>query len=294
MNQSATHKKQNAEMNGLVKQRGKTLRMIAIFAIYMAACLHVSCPFLSSQLEGGILQASSFKPFTSASAEEEIPQESQRVISDRFAELAEINDEVVSWLIAGTDIDTVVVYRDNDHYLDHDFYGRYSKGGTVFIDEENENWETDPYVIYYGHHMKDGSMFGPLIDYQELDYFKENTAIEVHSLYDNQVTQYVPFAVVDASVRLNHEEYFFLRRYETYASPIDSTAVHAFIAELQDRSLYEIPGLDVTAEDQIICLVTCSYRLKDGRLMVFCRRLHDGETAEEMAALIDANAVLKK
>lgn len=280
MNQSTTRKKRNAEMLGLIKQRGKTLGMIAIVAICMAACWHASGSFLT------------FKPF--ASAEEEIPQETPRVISDRLAQLLEINDEVIGWLIAGNDISTPVVYRNNAYYLKHDFYGRYSKGGTVFIDEENEGWETDPYMIYYGHHMKDGTMFGPLINYQELDYFKENTAIEVHSLYDHQVARYVPFAVVDASVQLNHDEYFFLRRYETYASPIDLTAVGAFIDELQERSLFEIQGLDVAAEDRIICLVTCSYRVKDGRLMVFCRQLRDGETPEDMAALIDANAVLKK
>ena len=49
-------------------------------------------------------------------------------------------------------------------------------------------------------------------------------------------------------------------------------------------SLWESP-VDVNVDDKLLMLITCSYDLEDGRLMVVCRRLRDGETPEEVAGL---------
>ena len=177
--------------------------------------------------------------------------------------------------------------------MNHDFYGKTNKAGTVFADVKNVNWETDPYVVYYGHHMKNGTMFGYMIRYKKLDYFKQNTHVEIHSVYDNQVTEYVPFAIIDASMVKSNNAYFYLRRFDDFAEPADPAVINEFIEELQYRSMYDIPGLDVTAEDKIISLVTCSYDLPDGRFMLFCRELRERETSEQMAELSNTTAVLK-
>ena len=53
-----------------------------------------------------------------------------------FKELLEINPETVGYIrIEGTKIDYPVVKgKDNDYYLDHDFYGEESKSGTIMMD----------------------------------------------------------------------------------------------------------------------------------------------------------------
>ena len=43
---------------------------------------------------------------------------------------------------------------------------------------------------------------------------------------------------------------------------------------------------DVERGDRLLSLVTCSYGSDNGRLVVMLRSLREGETAEEMAALV--------
>lgn len=257
---------------------------------------------LRDLFEGASDQAFALPLMASARAEEQ-PDAVNRAISDRFAELYGINPEIIGWLEAGEDISTPIVYRDNEYYLDHDFYGDESVSGTVFADVRNAAWETDRYLVFYGHNMKNGTMFGTLDEYQELDHLLDNTCVDFYGVYDNQVTQFVPFAVVDASMDKEEDAYLNLRRFslfqvdestgELVQQPEGEMNVQMFIDDLLERSMYEIPGLDVTAEDRILALVTCSYKLPNARITVFCRELREGETHEQMEALIRRNAKKK-
>ena len=58
-----------------------------------------------------------------------------------------------------------------------------------------------------------------------------------------------------------------------------------FVFEAKDRSIFDIP-VDVERGDHLLSLVTCSYGNDNGRLVVMLRSLREGETAEEMAALV--------
>ena len=231
--------------------------------------------------------------FLQTAVAEELPAVVDRDISERFIDLRKINEDIIGWIEVGENISTPVVYRDNEFYLDHDFYGDESVNGTVFVDVKNEEWETDPYLVIYGHNMKNGTMFGTLDEFQKLDYLVENTTVDFYSVYDNEVVGYVPFAVVDASMDKDSSEYLRLRCFGDFDDPEDMSAAQAFIDEIMERSMFEIPGLEATAEDRIIALVTCSYKLSNGRITVFCRALHEGETHEQMEELIRENAVEK-
>ena len=57
-------------------------------------------------------------------------------LDPRLAALAAINPDLVGWLELGGEegFSAPVVQRDNDYYLRHDFYGRESRHGTVFLD----------------------------------------------------------------------------------------------------------------------------------------------------------------
>lgn len=217
-------------------------------------------------------------------------EQNERAISDRLTELYAINPDLIGWLIAGGDFSTPVVWRDNSYYLDHDFYGESSNSGTVFADVRNENWETDSYIVLYGHNMKNGTMFGKLKLYAETKYFKDNCHVEFYSLYDDAVIEYVPFAVVDASMDKESPGYLDLRCFDLFEEG-DAAAIQAQIDLLMERSAYDIPGMEVAAGDRILALTTCSYDQKDGRLILFCRALREGETAQQMEALIRENIV---
>ena len=57
-----------------------------------------------------------------------------------------------------------------------------------------------------------------------------------------------------------------------------------YLEEIRERSLWESPA-DVRTEDDLLILVTCSYFQDNGRFMLFCRKLRDGETPEEIEAM---------
>ncbi len=276
------------------------LAAIALFAIYLRSYIDDRMILkdqdeLRDMFESGAPKQTSFL-FPTAYAEEAEPE---RPVAERFTELYRINPDVIGWIIAGNEVSTPVVYRDNTYYMDHDFYGKQSAEGTVFADELNADWENDPYLILYGHNMKNGSMFGNMDHYMELDYFKANSTIALYSLYSDEPTYYVPFAAVDASVAKEHDSYFFLRRFSVFEpwvlsdderentlTPEEIAAVDESIAEIRARSMYAVPEIEVDSTDRILALVTCSYELPDARFTLFCRALREGETPESVAAIV--------
>lgn len=203
-------------------------------------------------------------------------------ISSRLSELYAINPDLIGWLIAGEDISEPIVLRDNSYYLDHDFYGEKSKSGTVFADELNTGWQTDPVLIVYGHNMRNGSMFGKMSSFRKQKYFASQGLFEFYSMYDDSVTYYVPFAVFDASMNAGNRSYFYLRRYDTFDDEASRTQ---YLEEILSRSIMDVP-VDVNAQDQVLCLVTCSYSNSNGRLMLFARALRPDENREELETLL--------
>ncbi len=218
--------------------------------------------------------------FPVAYAEEEAEEPA---VAERFQALCEVNPDIIGWLRAGDAVDTPVVFNgDNSYYLDHDLYGDYDAGGTVFADQVNENWMTDPLVLIYGHSMNNGTMFGRLKMYADIEYLHANPLVTFDTIYGEKATQYVPFAIFSASMLENNDAYFDLRRYWAYEE-MDQEAIQRFLDEAIWRSVLQIP-VEVTTEDRILVLVTCSYDTKDGRFMVFCRELRADETPEGISA----------
>lgn len=287
---------------------GRVLRIITLIAA-LAAVVLLGCfgytkyqEYRENQIQEGLKdlfengaadEKMSFSILPRALAEE-LPAIEDKRISQRLVELWSINSEVIGWLEMGENISTPIVYRDNEYYLEHDFYGNANISGTVFADVSNEEWETDPYILFYGHNMKNGSMFGTMDQYQELEYFLENTRVTFHSVYNDEVVHYVPFAVVDASMDKEHAEYFKIRSFSCFEDPEDMAPADEFIAEIRERSMIEVPELEVTSEDRIVGMVTCTYKLPNARMTVFCRALREDETAEQMEELIRENARLKE
>ncbi len=204
-------------------------------------------------------------------------------IQDRFIPLLQINPETVGWIKVGNLADEPVVYRDNEFYLNHDFYQKKSSSGTVFVDVENTDLENDKYVIVYGHDLRDGSKFGSLKEYLDIEQLKNNIVIEWSSLYSSEAEKYVVFSVFDSSMLEENKNYFDLRRFDD----IDLDGTKKFIEEIRERSLYDIP-VDVTAEDQIMVLVTCSYKHEDGRLLIFCRKARKAEDVNTLLESMDS------
>lgn len=200
-------------------------------------------------------------------------------MQESFAELYAQNPHVVGWLEMDPDIALPVVQWDNSFYMDHDFDGNESVAGTLFVDSRNTLWPQDDHILIYGHNMKDGSMFGSLNNYRNVGFLRATTCIQFNTIYGD--AQYVPFALFDASMTKDDPNYFKLIRLNfSEEQPFD-----AFLEDVQSRSLFNIP-VDVNEDDQLLSLVTCSYSMDNGRFIIMCRKLREGETPEQMSALL--------
>ena len=194
-----------------------------------------------------------------------------------FEALKEQNSDIRAWIkIEGTNINNPVYQtKNNDFYVDHDMEKRSSRYGAIFIDKDAKiGKETNSQnVVIYGHHMKDGTMFGPLKKYTDISFYKKHPIIDFTTLY--REGQYKVFAVFITNTIESHDngEVFNYRR-DNFGSDEDFLG---FIDEVKKRSIINT-GVDVSGDDEIITLSTCTYEFEEARLVVMARRVRDGET----------------
>lgn len=88
--------------------------------------------------------------------------------------LRETYPEVIGWLYApGTSISYPIVQgRDNEYYLHHLYNGEENHMGTPFADGRCPRPFRDAHTIVYGHNMKNGTMFAPLLQYRQQDFYE--------------------------------------------------------------------------------------------------------------------------
>lgn len=97
------------------------------------------------------------------------------------AALAAINQDYAGWLeISCTDISYPVVQgSDNDRYLATTFEGRYNPAGTLFVDVNCRAGFLSQNVIVYGHNMKNGTLFGGLVEYLDAEYLAAHSELTI-------------------------------------------------------------------------------------------------------------------
>ncbi len=113
---------------------------------------------------------------TDGQTPESIAAAQKRIID--FAALQKINPQIIAWVsIPNSRIDYPIAQaKDNVFYLHHDFYGRSSFSGCVFLDKDAKPDFTSNDSPIYGHHMRNGSMFGTL------EYFREAAFRDSHQI----------------------------------------------------------------------------------------------------------------
>ncbi len=179
-----------------------------------------------------------------------------------FEALAEINQDVVGWLRCdGTVIDYPVVQgTDNDKYLHTLFDGTQGGAGTLFADAETEAPFRQFSTIIYGHHMKDGSMFGGIKELNDPEYCREHPEFEL--------------ITPDGRYRLRIGAFL--------NEPADSPLYRSNVTGPQDRADYldlikskakYLTDTDLTPDDRLVILSTCAYEYENARYVVVCKML---------------------
>ena len=167
------------------------------------------------------------------------------------------NDDTVGWLIVeGTNINYPVVQRDNNnYYLNHNYLGDKSNAGWIFMDSDNKL--TDQNIIIYGHHRKDGIMFGDIDKLMKEKFYKNHTG-EITLVVGNENRVYQIFSVYKAEANSNYNQ----PNYEDFPKMLE---------EFKKRSSINFDS-DLDDVKQIITLSTCHDNNKD-RLVVQAYRI---------------------
>ncbi len=206
-----------------------------------------------------------------------------------FNNLLSQNSETKAWIyIPGTEVDNpVVLHDDNDFYLEHNFLKEKSRYGTLFFDSQSTilSYGISQNLIIYGHNMNDGSMFGTLKRYKNVNFYKENPIIKLKTLYDD--SKYKIFAImITGATPEQSGDYTFDYRTTAFASQNDFLE---WIQQVKSRSIINT-GIDVQAEDRIITLSTCTGEFDDARLVIMARRVRTGEYSDIDETLVSVNS----
>ncbi len=181
-----------------------------------------------------------------------------------FEALWQENSDIYAWLnIPGTTIDYPILQSkgEEDFYLYHDIHGEEDIRGSIYTQKVNRMNFTDFHTILYGHNMRDGSMFGSLYQYQELDYLWDHGTIFVY-LPDRTLEYWIFSAYVtddthllagiDQTKKEDREQY--LRRILFQCSDIQTF----------DKRLFS----KVDADSRILTLSTCYQNDPEHRFVV--------------------------
>lgn len=189
-------------------------------------------------------------------------------ILDEYAGLYAENPDTIGWLkIDGTELDNVVMYvrHDNGKYLHTDFYGKSSYRGCLFVDGWC-NVLTSDNIIVYGHHMKDDSMFGAIVDYQSEEFYSQHKYIQFDTIYEKQTYEVV--AAISTALLPDGEDGF---RYYEYTGS-DEKQFDEYLKFIDENKLYDTDAR-LSAGDKILTLSTCAYHTDDGRFIVVAKKI---------------------
>ena len=182
------------------------------------------------------------------------------------------NKDLIGWLvIEDTVIDYPVVQsNDSEYYLSHDFYGQENVNGQIILDPKCDPYTPSYNLIISGHHMRNGTMFGALQQYASYDYWMTHRNVEFDSLMQRR--SYIPFAAFYSADYDEYEEGFRYNRDLVYEIDYDM-----WIEEIERVKLYDTE-IDTRFGDEFITLTTCDRsRRQDGRFVLICRKIREGE-----------------
>ena len=195
-------------------------------------------------------------------------QASYEALRATYQTLDEMNPDFAAWIrIEGTEIEYPVVQAaDNDFYLERNIYKESSRYGTLFFDAYCDLSAPSDNLIIYGHNMKDGQMFGGLMDYVDQTFYEAHPVIRLDT--PEIFAEYQIIAVFKTSVYDKPSGTF---QYFDFIDAQDEAAYQTFVQAIMRLSLYET-GHTAAYGDPLLTLSTCEYSSENGRLVVVAKR----------------------
>lgn len=173
------------------------------------------------------------------------------------------NAECIGWLsIDGTTLDYPVMHTPDEptKYLRSNFYGKYSSAGVPFLDARCDLANSDN-LIFYGHRMKNGTMFSCLKKYKDESYRDKHPTIRLETI--DGACEFEVFSVIETTKT---------DRWYCFTKAVNADEYDRMIAYAIDGSLYDT-GIIPAYGERIISLSTCHGSGNDGRIIIIAREL---------------------
>lgn len=202
---------------------------------------------------------------------QETVEKTRTSLSIDFESLKKKNQDVVAWIyFENPEVINypVVAGVDNNYYLKRTLEKKYNSAGTLFIDMNNSNNLSDKNTFIYGHNMKNGSMFGQLKKYRNLEFRNENPYFYIYTP-DGIEHTYEIFATCIVDVNSNSYDMDYANNGEFLG----------YVYQQMDCSQYS-SSVNVEEDDYIVSLSTCTNRTKTERLIVHGVKIEERKVSD--------------
>lgn len=197
----------------------------------------------------------------------------EKKILPELKDIYKMNKDLVAWLsIDDTTIDYPVVQRpkDNEFYLHHDFFRKDNENGQIILDAKCDPYTPSYNLVVSGHHMRNRSMFGCMDDFKQQSYYEDHKFVTFDTLMRRGT--YVIFAAFYSADYDEYEDGFRYNADLRYKIDVDM-----WLDEVEENNIYDT-DIPVAFGDEFLTLTTCDHsRRDDGRFVLICRRVREGE-----------------
>ena len=184
--------------------------------------------------------------YTYVAVDEELEEVQQVAQQTELKALQDINPRIVGWLtLEGTRLHNPVLQAaDNDFYLRHNYKDEESRGGSIFMDFRNDAHQLGRHTIFYGHVLRNGTMFGSLAKFAEQAY------ADAHPVFFYETTQVKYELHVFAAYETTTDFYYI-------ETDFTDDAYRMFLNEIRARSIITTP-VTINETDRIVTFSTCT------------------------------------
>lgn len=259
---------------------------IAVLALFIGAVWYVAANYYETTSVPTVYYSDVVEMYSENADSEEADYLPSGALT-QFAKLYTVNPDVRGYItVPGTGIDMPVMQsqggREPDYYSDRDYYGNDDVRGSLYFSVENsiKKSEENTNLVIYGNSPADGTVFGNLSKYLDLNFFASNPVIRMDTLYEK--SQWRVFAVCvcssDTIYEFNYANTNFPGKY----------SVEKHLYELFIRSKF-LTDCEVFPTDKLLTLVTDYDGFEGGKLIIAARQLREDEDIAEAGSGIVVN-----
>ena len=173
-----------------------------------------------------------------------------------FDALQAYNSDIVGWIYSeNTPISYPVAQTsDKDYYVRRSLDREYLITGTIFADCRCDGVGGNSNYIIYGHHMRNGTIFGSLEKYVTQEYYEEHPTLEYYTPDKSYVIDVYAGYVTDT-------------KSEFFNPDFDKGERAKLLKKAKEKSDF-VSSVEIDEDDTIMTLVTCSYQFNDARFLL--------------------------